>query len=159
MNSSVVAGPGIKGTFFILLFFGVLVILLCGGIPPSKQLQPQAVIAIACLVGIAVFLVLFRRATTIDRRAGTVIRRWGSLIVLRRRTYSLGDFSRAKVVKKRKRREDSKPGLRIVYSVELQGDGGNRLRLTEVKSGLRLRRPEEKAHMLKEKIEQFARFT
>lgn len=156
----VYGGVGIGASLLILCFFGVgAIMFFCGGtLPPSVNLEAGNIAGIAASMGIAIAIILFRTAITIDRSTGVITKRWGSILVFRRKEFSLDDYISVVVTRKQKT-YGSSGGTVTVYDVNLHGTHKS-LRLKRVHLSLLPPRFKLKPHAekLKARIDAFLGF-
>ena len=158
---TVVASTTLVGYILILSACTVAVTVFCGGsLPPSVELETTNIVGIAVSIGIGLFCLFFRTATTINRRTGIISKRWGSILVLHRKEFPLSDYTSVHIIKKKKRRGSNSSGparYTTVFYLELHGLN-KCLRLKQVKAGWGVLRATPPGEKLKARLDAFLEF-
>lgn len=114
----------ILGIAFFLLMGAFFVSISWGWITPDVSLSPKwfGVFGVLC-ISIAVVAMFLREGIAINRREGVVIRWWGILSPMIRRTHDLASFDRV-IINRELRSSGSGAGAHHVYfPVRLEGEG------------------------------------
>ena len=129
---TIVAGLGPVVSSILCAFCIILVNEILEGLG-SADYSGAAVAMSSAILTVALILLLFRVSTTIDRKAGVIVKRWGSVLIFRQKRFPLNDY--IIVCVREGRNERSSSGRRASFSLKFQGDD-KALALKNVTPGL-----------------------